>query len=498
MTDFLANNQELARAVVQALINGVLQGVLLTAAVALVLTRLRRSSAAVRHLVWFVALAVTVVLGITTVVREWPAAQAARGAGTVASKLPGAQPWSLPAPAGPWLLLILCAALLIALARVGRVGFALWGLRGLKRRSLRLAGEHAATLEPQVSPFRLGRLAELRTSDAVRTPLTVGFFHPVIVIPTRLLTELHPRELAQLTLHEMAHVRRWDDWTNLAQRLAEAVFFFHPAVFWVGRRLDLERELACDDYAVAALPGERSYARCLARLAELAIQLRTPALAPGAAPRGRQLARRVDALLSPDRPARSRVSLLECLGSGTFLTAAAVGIVSIAPVIALASQAPAPAPQRAAVARSPLAPVDTLPVPAVAPARPVRPAPAPPSRLQPVRAPEPPRRPVRPSVAAPPVELVPVSAPVAPAPLRAPAIPRPAEAPPAAPARAPRKPRLEVSIHIPVGAIGDGAAPVAPLGQGGRYSVFSAPAGITRGIGRGGGSSQPYGGPARW
>jgi len=66
-------------------------------------------------------------------------------------------------------------------------------------------------------------------------------------------------------LHEFAHLGRWDDWTNLAQKLVRTIFFFHPAVWWIEKRLSLEREMACDDVVLAETQNPRAYAECLSR-----------------------------------------------------------------------------------------------------------------------------------------------------------------------------------------------------------------------------------------
>jgi len=102
--------------------------------------------------------------------------------------------------------------------------------------------------------------------------------------------------------HEMAHLRRWDDWTQLAQAIAQAVLFFNPAIYWIGRRLKIEREMACDDWVVSTTGEARPYAACLTHLHELTRRAAAPQLAPGATTRTRwQLRARVEALLQPDR-----------------------------------------------------------------------------------------------------------------------------------------------------------------------------------------------------
>ena len=91
---------------------------------------------------------------------------------------------------------------------------------------------------------------------------------PVVVVPGWVMQELSADELNQILLHELAHLRRWDDWTNLAQKVVKALFFFHPAVWWIEKRVSLEREMACDDAVIAETASPRAYAECLTHLAE--------------------------------------------------------------------------------------------------------------------------------------------------------------------------------------------------------------------------------------
>src|SRR5579859_1236183 len=91
------------------------------------------------------------------------------------------------------------------------------------------------------------RRAELRISERQRCPLVLGFVRPIILLPEDLVTEGSSNEVEQVIRHELAHVRRYDDWVNLFQHLAQAALFFHPAIWWVAKELSLEREIACDD-----------------------------------------------------------------------------------------------------------------------------------------------------------------------------------------------------------------------------------------------------------
>ena len=137
--------------------------------------------------------------------------------------------------------------------------------------------------------------------------MALGWNAPAILLPAALTEQLAQAELDQVLLHELAHLRRWDDWTKLAQRLAEAIFFFHPVIYWIARHLNLEREVACDDWVVVYTGRTKPYALCLTRLVETARGYRHPALASGAQKSGKQLSWRIEMLLNKDRDASLRV-----------------------------------------------------------------------------------------------------------------------------------------------------------------------------------------------
>jgi hypothetical protein len=134
----------------------------------------------------------------------------------------------------------------------------------------------------------------------------MGFFKPAIVIPRWTLNELTTTELNAVLLHEIAHLRRWDDWTNLAQRIVSALLFFHPAVWWIGRGLAREREMACDDFVLASTSDHRGYAQCLVSVAEKSFLRRSLALAQALAGRVHLTAQRVARILDAARPQGER------------------------------------------------------------------------------------------------------------------------------------------------------------------------------------------------
>jgi len=105
----------------------------------------------------------------------------------------------------------------------------------------------------------------------------------------------------------LAHLRRWDDWTNLAQQVLKALLFFHPAVWWIENQLALEREMACDDAVLAETGNPRGYAQCLISMAEKSFLRRGLALAQAAVNRMRQTSLRVSQILDINRPSATRI-----------------------------------------------------------------------------------------------------------------------------------------------------------------------------------------------
>ncbi|HEY4258707.1 MAG TPA: efflux RND transporter periplasmic adaptor subunit, partial [Schlesneria sp.] len=98
--------------------------------------------------------------------------------------------------------------------------------------------------------------------------VAIGFLRPVVLIPTSWLTQLAPQTIEAIIAHELAHIRRWDLWVNLVQRVIETLLFYHPAVWWLSDRIRLEREMCCDEIAATCF-DRATYARSLASVATI-------------------------------------------------------------------------------------------------------------------------------------------------------------------------------------------------------------------------------------
>ena len=156
-----------------------------------------------------------------------------------------------------------------------------------------LPDEWRARVAALVKRLNVRHKVNVVTSSVATIPMVVGVFRPVILIPIATFLGLSHRQLEAILIHELAHVRRYDNLVNLFQRFAETVLFFHPAVWWISICIREERERCCDD-VVVAFSDRKVYAEALVALEGF----RTPILA--AAATGGSLLSRVKRLLAVD------------------------------------------------------------------------------------------------------------------------------------------------------------------------------------------------------
>jgi hypothetical protein len=286
-----AQFQTIAQIAIGRILNSLPEGLLVALFAWVTLRLLPRQNSGTRFAVWFVALLTVAALPlIGSIVAPRFLLSAA-----------GVRPLiTLP---GPWGILLFLAWVLAVCAAMLRLAAGLWRLRGLRRGCIAI---DPAQLEPAirktVGDFSSLRRVTLATSENVSVPSAFGFFKPMIVIPAWALRELPAEELNIILLHEFAHLRRWDDWTNLLQKVVRAVFLFHPAVWWIDNRLALEREMACDDAVLAETANPRGYAKCLIGLLEKSFARRGWTMAQAAVHRAREASLRVAQILDAGRP----------------------------------------------------------------------------------------------------------------------------------------------------------------------------------------------------
>lgn len=299
-------------AVLGAVLNTLWQAAAATALVWLAL-RYTRFRASTRHMVWWTWLAILLLLpAAPPAMRAWKERHPAPVHFTVAN-VPVSFAAPVPADTQPrvqvkvkrgplvalgiWLGLVLLQGIRLA-----------WSFRHLRRLKREAFGPEPA-LRENFDAWTLAcgvrRPVRLLVSDRLASPMAVGFRHPAVILPEGLIAKLSAADLDHVMLHELAHVARKDDWTNLAARIAVALVGWHPAAAWVLSRIGREREIACDEWVVAATGKPRPYAASLARLFELCCRIPAKpsgeALATGMAGSGSHLGERIEMLVKRTR-----------------------------------------------------------------------------------------------------------------------------------------------------------------------------------------------------
>jgi beta-lactamase regulating signal transducer with metallopeptidase domain len=285
--------QSLAQLSAERILNCTVEGMIVATLAWLVLRTLGPQNSGTRFAVWFAALSGIAALPL---LGGW----ASHG-----TDLAKRSQITMPAS---WALYIFAAWLVMAAAGLLRVGVGFWHLHRLRKNCVPV---DFAALDPMLrktlEEFDSPRAVTLCTSEQLRVPTAIGFTKPLVVIPSWTMQDLSTAELNAILLHELAHLRRRDDWTNLVQKILGALLFFHPAVWWIEKKLALEREMACDDLVLAQTANPRAYAECLVALAEKSFLRRGLALAQAAVDRLRNVSLRVSQILDAKRPSATRV-----------------------------------------------------------------------------------------------------------------------------------------------------------------------------------------------
>jgi beta-lactamase regulating signal transducer with metallopeptidase domain len=286
----------IARIAAERMLNSVVAGLVLTILAWTLLRFLPRTNAGTRVAVWSSVLVAIPALFLAAVFGA---------SGSAASQ----QHLAPIIVSEGWTFAILAAWGVIAGVALLRVGFGLRRIRRIRRECIPL---DIATLDGSVletlKNFGPKRPVSLLESSRARVPMAVGYFKPAIILPKWTLSELSSAELSSVLLHELAHLRRWDDWTNLFQKVLSALFFFHPALWWLDRQLALDREMACDDMVLAATNNANAYARCLLDVAEKSLFRRSVALAQAAVHHVHDISLRISQIMNSSRPRATRVS----------------------------------------------------------------------------------------------------------------------------------------------------------------------------------------------
>jgi beta-lactamase regulating signal transducer with metallopeptidase domain len=310
----LQNASLLSAAAAISLIAAVWKGTILAGGVALCIRLFPRLSAASRSVIWLNVFVLLVLLHLM------PSFKGHDGIARVAHASPIllGLGWSV-AITGAWAALSLCRGLQLI--------FSAMRLRQLAQRA-KLIMNLDEPLKALLHGENGNRGVQLCSSVEVERPSVIGFFHPRILLPPALLQKLSALELQQVVLHELEHLRRGDDWTNLLQKIGLTLFPLNPVLFWAERRLCAERELACDDRVLRSSITRKDYAMCLTRLAEDSVIRRRISLTLGAWERRSELVSRVQRLLM--RPGQSMGGRQTAVVTGSLMVAIFGGAVALA------------------------------------------------------------------------------------------------------------------------------------------------------------------------
>ncbi len=178
----------------------------------------------------------------------------------------------------PWIMMIWMVGVTVLSGRllVGLIGVYRWR-HHLEPLPQRLA-QRVTSLSKQMGMRRFGRVF---ISPSVFQAMALGYLQPMVLLPAAMVTQMQPEMLEAIIAHELAHIRRFDLWVNLAQRVTETLLFYHPAVWWLSSCIRSERELCCDELAVKATGERITYATTLESVSRFKLIAKQPALAMG-------------------------------------------------------------------------------------------------------------------------------------------------------------------------------------------------------------------------
>ncbi|MEO5565881.1 MAG: M56 family metallopeptidase, partial [Luteimonas sp.] len=261
---------KLAPVLATALLHSLWQGTLLALIAAVALGALSRHSAAIRHTVGMGVLSAMVLVPIATFLRILGAPAAARAS----SWMPALTPPELDVATGQFVQQGNPVAAILALLWLSGVGVMLLRRFGGWRLLATLDRQQGPVLPPEWQlrfdamrrAMGVTRQVAVRLSQDVVGPFTARLLRPVIWLPLSLLTQLPRAQVEALLAHELAHIARLDWLWNGLQCVLESLLFFHPAAWWLGRRIRQEREHACDDRAVAVCGDAIALAEALEQL----------------------------------------------------------------------------------------------------------------------------------------------------------------------------------------------------------------------------------------
>ena len=306
----------------QAIANHVWQSTLFAAAVGLLVVFCRRLGPRARYGVWLAASAKFLIpFSILSAAGRWigpraevPIAPPVSFAIERVNEAVSSEPFSSVVPSQgvthpvDWMSMAIWA--LWVLWAVGALSIVVRWVRGIRRVRAAVRG---------ALPHAPAGVVPVKSSPMIPEPSVVGLFHPVILLPEGIEAHLTQLQLEAVLLHELAHVRRRDNLTGLIHRAAEVLFWFHPLIWWIGARLNDERERACDEDVLREGIEPKAYAESILRICELYLRAPLP-FASGIT--ASNLKRRIEAIMTDHGTPRLTIAMKAVLASAAFVALA--------------------------------------------------------------------------------------------------------------------------------------------------------------------------------
>jgi bla regulator protein blaR1 len=299
---------------------------------------LRKNHARVRHDLWLAAsikflipFSMFVALGSQV---HWRTAPSTAPANITIVMDQVSQPFTAPAviatvPPAPSLL----PSFLLAVWACGFIGITCaWWVRWRRILAAVRAG----------SPVQLDLPIRAMSSPTLLEPGVFGIFRPILLLPEGIFDRLTPAQLQAVIAHELCHVRHRDNFIATIHMFVETVFWFHPLVWWIGKRMVEERERACDEEVLREFGEPKAYAEGILNVCKLYVE--SP-LACVSGVTGSDLGRRIEAIMMNRRALkldRARKVLLACAGIAVFAVPLVIGLGNAPPIRGQSSDAASP------------------------------------------------------------------------------------------------------------------------------------------------------------
>jgi beta-lactamase regulating signal transducer with metallopeptidase domain len=248
------------------------QSTLFAMAIGLLTPAFRRNRARVRYALWFCA---SVKFLVPFSMMMWLGSIIGSSVLDIPAVLGASDPTGAVGGFGQWLVATVTATLWPSTFTVTQVAAAwfslallgIWtcGFFAIVATRLRLSQQlwEVALASRRVELLGVKAPARLQVglAEGLLEPGVIGWLNPVLLMPADIEQHLTRPELEAVVAHELCHVRRFDNLTAAIHMAVEAVFWFHPLVWWLGARLVDERERACDEHVLRSVGAPGPYAQ---------------------------------------------------------------------------------------------------------------------------------------------------------------------------------------------------------------------------------------------